>query len=120
MDRNSRMRLPLLMTLLLSLVVFSGCTSDPTRGFKRGEAVTFSLRGESNGKIHCREQQAWIVEITGDTVTIRKYQLNPDIPGEDRTEWFLFAKDTVYQKDEVRWMEKANISRPMPDSGERL
>ena len=114
------MRLLLLMASLLSLLSFSGCNSDPTRGLKRGQAVAFSLRGESNGKSRGREQQAWIVEITVDTVTIRKYQLNPDIPGEDRTEWFLLAKDTVYQKDEIRWMEKANISRPMPDPGERL
>ena len=89
------------MALLLCLVSFSGCTSDPTRGLDRGQAVSFSLRGESNGTIRGREQRAWIVEITVDTVTIRNYQLNPDIPGKNRTEWFLFAKDIVYQKDEI-------------------
>ena len=114
------MRLPLVMALLLSLLSFSGCTCDPTRGLKTGQAVVFSLQDGSHGKSRSREQQAWIAELTVDTVTVRQYQLNPEIPGKNRTEWFLFAKDIVYQKDEIRWMEKATISRPMPDSGERL
>ena len=112
----------LLIIALLPIWFLTGCgDSDPTRGFKPGMQVAYSTGKELIGKGRNHFDGAWVVEVTPNTITIRKWEAENANEGEGaKWRYFYQAQDIVYDKSSIDWMERTDKTGPMPEPGDEI